>query len=138
MYYKTWAIKKDNFMQISKINSANFKGLWEIRPIGRRWDDKRQCPIFLEDDIYHPFRDETNKEVEAVMTQARKNSVYKYQNGRVNTPFVTVIKYKEGDRLNITKLQYSMIRDMREMPNPQDEHFKPLDANPSSFIRYGK
>ena len=97
---------------------TSFKGLWtsgfqnEVGTVKRN-----NCPIYTQRVIYHPFKDETQSEIDEVMKKADKQKckdVY-------NEVYQLVTKYLilmpvVGEPLSVTKDEYNKIRQMKEDP----------------------
>ena len=107
-------------MQISKINSASFKGLWSIDKVEKRAHLKNLISdVYYREAVYHPFQDETPAEIEQTMKNSKKDMVYAGQeNYGVYYRDFFVTKTILGERLSITKEQYEEIRDMKTRPHP--------------------
>ena len=101
-------------MKILSINSANFKGLWEIskpRENGRIETKEGSIPVLERKAIYHPFSDEADNEVKEAMSDVTTayEAVYK---GAVDHFILT--KHSLGERLNLTKDAYEKISNMKK------------------------
>lgn len=123
-------------MQISKINSANFKGLWEFKTTQREersWGYR--SAIYVDEVIYHPFSDETPEKIQETMENAKKTPVYegRFSSGFFGSnPFCYVItKHSLGDKLNITQEEYENIQNMKQTPKPKSNNTKYYDYLPS-------
>lgn len=126
-------------MQISKINSVNFKGLWEIKSTEckERVEDYGS-KVFFDEAIYHPFKDETSGEIEQTLREERLNPVYECDDDRVNDPYgpdhYVITKHTLGSRLNITYNEYSQIKSMTMVGHPETDY--PLYYSTSSSRKY--
>ena len=110
-------------MQISRVNSVNFKGLWE-KSKERYLGKKHRSHVFVCDSVYHPFKDETQEEIDATFKEGRK-SIY-LSRSKHESPYWSidgpdsfiVVKESLGNRLSITKEQYSELEKLDEVSGP--------------------
>ena len=106
-------------MQISKIVSSNFKGLWSIGKDEKRDYIKQTYEtIYYREAIYHPFSDESPEEIDRNMEEANKNLVCKGGYTYCLSIDFYITKPVLGERLCITKAQYEEISDMHASPHP--------------------
>lgn len=124
-------------MKISSINPMNFQGLWEHKSTGHRFDKGNNRLIFFDDFTYHPFADETQEEVEQVMTKERKTPILKHQLSETSTATIIVRNFKIGERLNIREEDYEQIQNMKKTTIGSDymKYYEPLNEDPSEFKR---
>lgn len=120
-------------MQISKINSANFKGLWETRQTDVM-RPKNQPPVFHREMIYHPFKNENAEDIKIEMEEQSKKNVWGAFNKKLGVDHYVVTKHTLGSRLNITEEDYEKIQSMNKEGYPISEDCTDSDLNYAAYV----
>ena len=118
-------------MQISKIGSINFKGLWTFKRTDVKQSIGRHCPVYFEDAIYHPFKDETQEEIDKIIAKEKETPVYEYLYDiwdPCGPDDITVLNHIVGERLNITSDEFAKTGKTPNAGHPEQD--------PSSNCRY--
>ena len=120
-------------MQINKINSINsFKGLWASEPQEMAGVTKEgNKSIFIQETVYHPFKDEPVSQIEEEMEKARENNIkYVFDRNRVCVLNHLILVPSLGKPLDITQSEYDKIQKMTPKPG--------FEATPSALINDDK
>ena len=122
-------------MQVSKINSANFKGLWEIKTIHQKKlsDDLGDgFNISYQDAIYHPFKDETPEEIAKEMKKEQVGEVWENvdSDGDKYYPYSVEVteKVTRGETLGVTKAEFEAMQIMAKSYQGNSERHYPVQG----------
>ena len=102
-----------------RINAISFTGLWEkgtAKQFSETIDDRR-IPIIQQKIIYHPFSDETRKEIKTEMARY-KETVLTLEDNRRKLPYSVIIHFYpiRGERLNFPSTEKKELPDMSFTP----------------------
>ena len=120
-------------MQISKINSVNFKGLWETRQTDAiRFKD--QPPVFHREMIYHPFKNETPDDIKTEMEEQSKKNVWGVYDRNYDVDHYVVTQHILGSRLNISEEDYEKLQSMNREGYPISEDCSDSGLNYVAYV----
>ena len=98
-----------------KINAISFSGLWEkgkAKKFGETVDD-RKIPIIRQQIIYHPYSDETRKEIKSEIKRYKETVLTLEDTRNRNFPYSIIIHFYpiRGERLSFPSTE------KKELPN---------------------
>ena len=111
-------------MNISNVKKINFKGLWSVQDPIKQGETKKRQGIIIQEAVYHPFSDETTKEIERTLAWKKARTIHaiynyssRYNIAQKPNNFV-IVKTSLGKPLSITKRQYSELKGLEKTPYP--------------------
>ena len=110
-------------MRIGKINTGNFKGLWQLPPeeerVGYNFKDGAVTPIYARVAAYRPFKDENKSETKEAILKAEKTGYFACYSGD-NKELIGYLMHLPiiGKKLQITKEQYEELKSLQETNTP--------------------
>ncbi len=122
-------------MKINSINSVNFKGLWEKKPVEPIGKNSKGKQVQVEENIYHPFADETQEEINANFVTPVVKAYNVYHNSspnRFSYQSCIIPKATVGEKLQITKAQYEEYEKLTQ-GFTKEARFLPDDTQNASY-----
>ena len=108
-------------MQINRINSVNsFKGLWSIGKLKMLGTTKEGSPIYIQDNVYHPFKNEQPYKTRIELLKAESDNIraVRYADGAslFAKEVYLVISATLGEEFDISEDEYNKMQAMQETP----------------------
>ena len=108
-------------MQINKINSINsFKGLWSMGQVKKLGYTRDEVPIFVEDNVYRPFKGESPKQIEKEIEKSKLDNIKTLYGDKRETHCKTtrylIMTSTVGKELNVTEDEYREMQKMKKDP----------------------